>query len=157
MKMSSSISAKVVALLLPVALMANFSAYAASPADSPVGLWRTIDDRTGKPRSLIRIIEHDGTFQGVIEKGLGPNDQDDAVCDKCPGQRKGQPLRGMAIVTGLVPSGDQAYSGGEILDPDEGKVYKCKITLKENGSKLDVRGYIGVSLFGRTQTWLRVE
>lgn len=154
MQVRRAVAGFVMFVLMPTAVI---TAQAASEPGSPVGLWKMIDDRTGNPRSLIRIVERNGTYQGVIEKGLGPDDRDKAVCEKCPGARKGQPLQGMAIVTGLARSGDGVYAGGEILDPDDGSIYRCKITLKESGTKLDVRGYIGVSLFGRTQTWLRVE
>lgn len=125
--------------------------------DSAVGVWKMIDDKTGNPRSLIRITQAGDEYQGTIEKGLLPTDREDDVCAKCPGARKGQRMLGMAILTGLKRTGNGEYGGGEILDPDEGKTYRVKLTLKDNGSKLDVRGYIGVSLFGRTQTWLRVE
>ena len=157
MKMHASRTVAGFVLSIAVWTAAVAAAYAASAADSRVGLWKMIDDRSGNPRSLIRILERDGTYRGVIEKGFGPNDRDDSVCEKCPGPRKGQRLQGMAIVTGLAPSGDGVFAGGEILDPDEGKIYRCKITLKDGGTKLDVRGYLGISLFGRTQTWLRVE
>jgi uncharacterized protein (DUF2147 family) len=123
---------------------------------TPDGLWQSIDDKTNKPRSLIRISEENGEYRAVIEKGLLPTDTGDAVCDKCKDERKDQPIIGMTIVKGLKKNGDK-YDGGNILDPENGKVYKCKMTLNENGNELEVRGYIGISLLGRSQIWTRVE
>lgn len=123
---------------------------------TPVGLWKTIDDETGKPRSLIRIIETNGELQAIVEKGLKPGDTGESVCDKCKDARKGQKIIGMTIASGLKKKG-KSYSGGKILDPTKGKEYKCKMTLSEDGQTLEVRGYIGFSLLGRSQTWLREE
>jgi len=123
---------------------------------TPAGLWKTIDDKTGKPRSLIRITENDGEYSAVVEKGLLATDTGEAVCDKCTDERKGQKIVGMTIVKGIKKKGDN-FEGGEILDPDNGKTYKCKMKLDSTGTKLEVRGFIGVSLFGRSQTWLREE
>lgn len=121
-----------------------------------VGLWKTIDDTTGKPRSLIRISEHHDEFRAVVEKGLKETDTGDGVCDKCTDERKGQKIIGMTIAKGLKSQG-HLYAGGNILDPDNGKVYQCKMTLSDDGQTLEVRGFIGISLLGRSQTWLRVE
>lgn len=120
------------------------------------GLWKTIDDSTGKPRSLIRISEHDGEYSAVVEKGLRETDTGEAVCDKCKDERKGKKIIGMTIAKRLKQNGHK-YEGGEILDPENGKVYQCKMTLDETGQQLEVRGFIGVSLLGRSQTWHRVE
>ena len=143
--------------LLAVVVLAILSAAAlASVGDSPVGLWKMIDDRNGTPRALIRVTEINGKFRGVIEKGLRPDDHDDAVCEKCEGPRHGQRLVGMVILTGIRKQGE-AYGGGEIVDPDEGKAYRCKITVKDGGNTLQVRGFVGIEVFGRTQTWVRAE
>jgi uncharacterized protein (DUF2147 family) len=123
---------------------------------TPAGLWKTIDDNTGKPRSLIRITESNGEYSAVIEKGLLATDTGDAVCDKCTDERKGKRIIGMTIVNGIKQKGDN-FEGGEILDPDNGKTYRCKMKLDQTGNKLEVRGFIGISLFGRSQTWLREE
>lgn len=124
---------------------------------SPVGVWKTIDDETGKPKSLVRISESNGELRGKIEKlfreaGEDPNPK----CEKCEGVLKDQPVIGMTILTGMKKDGGE-YNGGQILDPNNGKTYKSKLTLIEGGKKLDVRGYIGIPMLGRTQTWLRVE
>jgi uncharacterized protein (DUF2147 family) len=126
-------------------------------ANSPVGLWKSIDDSSGKPTALIRITESGGELQGKIEKLFRePGEEQNPRCDACTDTRKGQPILGMTIVSGLRKHGD-AYDGGEILDPKNGKVYKSKLTLSDGGKKLDVRGYIGVPMFGRSQTWVRQE
>lgn len=126
--------------------------------ESAVGLWRTIDDQTGKPRSLVRIFEDNGTLSGRIEKLFrGPEEEQNPVCDKCEGPRKDQPIVGMTIISDMQKEGPREYSGGQILDPASGKVYKSNMALSEDGKKLDVRGYIGMPMLGRTQTWERVE
>ena len=123
---------------------------------SPVGLWKTIDDATGKPRSLIRISDKNGELIATVEKGLLPSDSPNDVCDQCTDARKNKPLIGMTIMDGMKPKGD-AFEGGHILDPDNGKVYKCKIKLDSTGKQLEVRGFIGFSLLGRSQIWMREE
>ncbi len=128
---------------------------------TPAGLWQTIDDVSGKPRSLVRISENIGEegvaeYSAVVEKGLLETDTNDKVCDKCTDERKDQPIIGMTIATGLKKNGNK-YDGGKILDPDNGKVYKCKMTLNEAGDEMEMRGYIGFSLLGRTQVWKRME
>ena len=124
---------------------------------SPVGMWKTIDDETGKPKSLVRITEENGVLTGKIEKLFRPADQDqNPKCTACEGARKDQPIIGMTILSGLKKDGNE-YTGGEILDPSKGKTYKSKAALKDNGSKLEVRGYIGAPMFGRSQTWVREQ
>jgi uncharacterized protein (DUF2147 family) len=124
---------------------------------SPVGLWKTIDDQSGKPKSLIRITESNGEFRGKIEKLFRePGEDPNPKCDKCEDARKDQPIIGMTILTGMKADGGE-YNGGRILDPSNGKIYKSKMSLANGGKALDVRGYIGVPLLGRTQTWLREE
>lgn len=120
---------------------------------SPVGRWKTIDDRTGKPRGVVRIYEENGRLYGKIESSLDPREQREN-CVKCPGNRKNQPILGLVILSGMEKSGG-GYSGGEILDPDTGGVYQCKLRLMDQGKRLLVRGFIGISLLGRNQTWLR--
>jgi len=139
---------------LTAALFA-LSATALAQNASPVGAWKTIDDDTGKPKALVRISEDQGMLTGKIEKLYRPGDQDqNPKCVKCSDARKDQPIIGMIILSGLKKDGND-YTGGEILDPAAGKVYKSKATLKDNGAKLEVRGYIGAPMFGRSQTWVR--
>ncbi|HEX7882396.1 MAG TPA: DUF2147 domain-containing protein [Afipia sp.] len=122
---------------------------------SPVGLWKNVDDVSGKPRALIRVSESKGTVQGKVEKVfLGPNDN--GKCEKCEGSLKNAPVVGMVILSGLKKDGNE-YTGGKILDPDSGKVYSSKMTLVDGGRKLDVRGYVGVPTLGRSQIWERQE
>ena len=139
-----------IALLLPALRLG-----AAEP--SPVGLWKTIDDNSGQPRGLIRIREVNGRLEGTVEKGFPkPGETQPPKCDKCDGARRNQPVLGMTILWGLTKQGDE-YQGGEILDPESGKIYRAKVKLIDNGKKLEVRGFIGVSLLGRSQIWLREE
>ncbi|WP_018985945.1 DUF2147 domain-containing protein [Methylophilus methylotrophus] len=141
-------------LLAIVSFLLSYSVHAADL----VGLWQTTDDRTGKPRSLIRMTENAGEYNAVVEKGLLATDTGDAVCDKCTDERKGQKIVGMTIAKHLKSSSkSNVYEGGEILDPENGKTYKCKMTLSPNGNELEVRGFIGFSLLGRSQTWKRIE
>lgn len=124
---------------------------------SPVGLWKNIDDATGKPKALIRITEANGELTGKIEKlFMEPGEDQNPKCEKCEDTRKNQPVLGMTILTGLKRDGDE-YTGGHILDPNNGKVYKSKMHLDDNGKKLNVRGYIGMPMLGRSQIWLRME
>lgn len=126
----------------------------AGPA-SLAGVWHTISDGDGKPRGVIRITEKDGVYSAVIVGSLVPGEDDQGVCEVCPGSRKGQPFKGMVFLTGLKKEGDTEYGGGEILDPDTGSVYRCKARLV--GQKLIVRGFIGISWFGRSQEWVRAD
>ena len=142
-----------------IALLFSLTASAFAHAEeSPVGLWKNIDDKTGKPKALIRITETNGELQGKIEKlFLEPDATDkNPKCDKCEGSNKGQPIIGMTILYGLKKDGDE-YTGGKILDPSDGSLYSSKITPIENAKKLKVRGYIGTPLLGRSQIWLREQ
>ena len=124
---------------------------------SPVGTWRSIDDNTKKERSIIRITDQNGELQGVVEKLFDqPGDDPAHLCKECKGERKDKPIIGMTILWGLKQDGN-SWTGGEILDPHNGKIYRCKMTPSADGKTLDVRGFIGVSFIGRTQTWLRQE
>lgn len=125
---------------------------------SPVGLWRTIDDNTKEERSLVRITEANGTLSGVVEKILIPA-RVDRVCDQCTDERKGQKIQGMTILRGVKhnASNKEIWDGGDILDADNGKIYKVRLKPIDGGKQLEVRGYIGAPLLGRTQTWIRVE
>jgi uncharacterized protein (DUF2147 family) len=126
---------------------------------SPAGLWKTIDDHDKSEKSLIRISESGGVYTGKLEKLLDPNAKPDTVCDKCTDDRKDKPIVGMTLIKGVKQNetDKSLWDGGEILDPNNGKTYKVRLTPADGGKKLDVRGYIGAPLFGRTQTWIRVE
>jgi uncharacterized protein (DUF2147 family) len=140
-------------LLIALGLMSTLAA----ANENPVGLWRTIDDKSGKEKSLVRVSESNGQLQITIEKLFRePGEEPNPLCDKCPGEKKNKPVIGMQIGSGLKKDGD-VWSGGEILDPQNGKTYKCKVWLEDKGKKLNVRGFIGVSVLGRTQVWVREE
>lgn len=123
---------------------------------SPVGLWRTIDDETKTEKSLVRISENAGVLAGKIEKIADPT-KANAVCDKCSDERKDQPILGMTILRNVRAAEQGVWEGGDILDPNNGKVYRVRLRPQDGGKQLDVRGYIGTPLLGRTQTWIRVE
>lgn len=145
--------------LIHATLLAALFCGTAAWADerSPAGLWKNIDDATGKPGALIRITEQQGEFQARIEKLFrAPGEDQNPLCTACKDGLKNQPIVGMQILSGLKKDGD-AYTGGQILDPNNGKVYRSKMTLQDGGKKLDVRGYIGTPLFGRSQVWIRQE
>lgn len=140
-----------------IAILSLLAVQIAAAQNSPAGLWKTIDDKTGKVKSLVRIQESGGEFQGKIEKLFRDADQDqNPKCDKCEGSNKDQPLIGLTILFNIKKDGDE-YSGGKILDPANGKLYSSKLKLIDSNKKLEVRGYIGMPMFGRTQTWLREE
>ncbi len=122
---------------------------------SPVGVWKTIDDKTGKARSLVTIWEHKGKIYGKVSKLFDP-EEPNPKCDKCEGALKNKPVVGMTILRGLEKDDDE-WTGGTILDPESGSVYKCYVEVVNGGKKLKVRGYIGISLVGRTQHWVRVK
>jgi len=124
---------------------------------SPVGLWKAIDDSSGKPTALIRITEERGELRGKIEQLFrAPGEDPNPKCTLCSDARKDQPILGMTIVSGLKKDGDE-YKDGEILDPNNGKIYKSKLSVHDGGKKVEVRGYVGVPMFGRSQVWLRQE
>ena len=132
--------------------LALLPARAAEP--SPVGHWQTVDDKTGAGRGTVRIYEEGGEIFARIASAAKPEENNE-ICDKCTDFRKNQPVIGMVIVRHMKWNGKE-YDGGDILDPDTGTVYRCRMRLTGGGAKLQVRGFVGVSLFGRTQTWTRI-
>lgn len=139
-------------------LLAAGTALAAN--DSPVGNWKTIDDETGQAKSIVQITDNNGDLQAHVVKLLNRSPEDIArdgevaLCKKCDGERKNKPVEGLNIMWG-VHKDDDAWDGGKILDPKTGKVYKVKLSMRDGGQKLSVRGFIGFSLFGRSQVWER--
>ena len=145
------------ALSLAIFLSAFSVPLYASDLSSPVGKWMTIDDKSGKPGGIIRIEQVDGQYKGWIEKIFPePGEHPDPKCVYCEGERKNQPVVGLNFMWGLTKQGDE-YQGGEILDPRSGKIYRARLKLEDGGKKLNVRGFIGFSLLGRSQTWNRVD
>jgi uncharacterized protein (DUF2147 family) len=142
----------IAALALSTTLLAG-TAWAST---SPVGTWRSIDDKTQQPRSEVVITENQGVLSGKIARVLRPDADPNAVCDKCSDDRKGQPMVGLEIIRDAKPNRDNSvWEGGRILDPETGRSYNLRMTVTDQGQRLDVRGSIGP--FGRTQTWIRVE
>ena len=141
---------------LAAILFVAFSASALAQM-SPVGVWKTIDDETKKEKSLVRIKETNGVFTGTIEKFLDPATKVDEVCTKCSDDRKDKPVLGMTIIRNIKANADDKgiWDGGDILDPNNGKVYRARLKPVDGGKKLEMRGYLGP--FYRTQVWLRVE
>ncbi|MCG9793566.1 DUF2147 domain-containing protein [Flavobacterium algicola] len=119
-----------------------------------VGKWKNIDDETGKSKGVVEIYKKSGKIYGKVISILVPG-REDALCQNCQGEDADKPILGLTIIKGLVKDGKE-YNSGEILDPTNGKLYRCLIELKEK-DKLKVRGYIGFALFGRTQYWYRVK
>ncbi len=141
-------------LVVMAGVLVAVSAQAQTNLTSPVGMWRTIDDKTGKERGLVRIFETNGALYGRLQKLYDPAAAG-RVCEKCSDDRKGKPLIGLDIVRGLRADSDGGWSGGEILDPESGSTYRASVKLADGGSKLQVRGYLMVSLLGRSQIWVR--
>jgi uncharacterized protein (DUF2147 family) len=129
---------------------------AAFAQSSPAGLWRNIDDKTGEVKAEIRITENAGVLNGRIEKVLRKDAKPDEKCVECKDERKDQPMVGLEIIRGAKKSADgEGWEGGLILDPENGREYKLRLTPRGNGQKLEVRGSFGP--FWRTQTWARVQ
>lgn len=144
------------ASLLALFLMISAGNSVADNFTSPIGLWQTIDDNTHQPSAIIEISQAaDGTLHGKALKGLLPGDNG-RRCTACNDERKDQLIQGMTLIKEMKQNGD-GWDNGKILDPNNGTEYKCKMHLTDNGKKLTVRGYIGFSLLGRSQTWIRQE
>ncbi len=134
--------------LFAVATLAS----AADPLNGTV--WKTIDDKTKAAKALVKFTEQkNGTLSATIHQVLTPGEEN--ACSKCEGQYKNKSLKGLTIVHGLKNVGQNKYDGGSIIDPNSGRTYKLKASL--NGNTLDMRGFLGVSALGRTQTWQRVK
>jgi len=144
-------------LILFTLTFCGFIAYfnaLASDNTSAIGYWTTISDEDNKPRSVIQIINNQGYLEGRILK-VYAKEGDHELCINCGGKLKNTPIIGLKFLWGMIPDGDKTWSGGQILDPKTGKTYKCKMRLTNDGKELSVRGYVGISVFGRTQIWVR--
>lgn len=135
-------------------LLLTICTFTFSQKNPVVGKWKCIDDQTGKEMGVIQLYEENGKIFGKVIEITNPKDRE-KLCNNCQGEDKDQPILGLTVLRNLTKDGNE-YSGGKIVDPKHGKYYKCYITL-ENENKLKVRGYIGISLFGRTQYWHRVK
>ena len=142
------------AFLLTIVLLAQTAATTPAPLRSPIGYWQTVSDVTGRPQSVVQIYESRGRLFARVDKVL-VTDGVPATCVKCRDDRKGTPLVGLIIMRNMRNAGDD-YRDGDILDPESGKVYRCWMTLDVTGQRLTIRGFIGISLFGRSQVWHRI-
>jgi uncharacterized protein (DUF2147 family) len=141
-----------------LAALGALSRSGAGAADltSPVGRWQILDEQTHAARAVVEMTLVEGELQGrTVQAFPLPGEEPNQRCVKCQGERKDQPMLGMVILWGLRQNGT-AWEGGHVLDPTSGRTYHATVTLLEGGTKLRVRGYFGVSLFGRSQTWLRL-
>jgi uncharacterized protein (DUF2147 family) len=140
------------------AVVLSVSAASAVAQMTPVGLWRTVSDKTGEVASESRIVDTAGVLSGKIERVLTSTFKPGKKCEVCKDDRKDQLIEGLEFIRGVKKlDGKDVWEGGTILDPDTGEIYKVKLTPIEGGNKLEVRGFIGISLFGRTQTWTRIQ
>lgn len=126
-----------------------------SPPASPVGRWKTVDDGTGKVKSIVAIREENGRLYGTIEE-LFDSPDPHPICYVCTGDLKDRPIVGLQILWDFAPDGSQ-WSGGQVLDPETGKIYRASMALEDGGKKLRLHGYLLVTLLGRTEHWLRAE
>lgn len=136
--------------LLGFTVLAN----AADPLNGTV--WKTIDDKTKQPKAIVKFTEQkNGSLSASIQTILTPGEEN--ACKKCEGPYHNKSLKGLRIVQGLKNAGDNSYENGTILDPQSGKTYKLKGEIVEGGKKLELRGFIGVSVLGRNQVWIRAN
>ena len=146
--------APVLRLVISAFLLGSL-AHAAEP--SPAGTWKTIDDETHQARALVQIEEHDGTLTGrIVQLFREPGEDANPLCVDCPGERHNQPVLGMTILWNFHRDGD-VWKGGDVLDPEDGSIYRANLQLHDNGTRLEVHGYIGVPLLGRSQVWERAQ
>jgi uncharacterized protein (DUF2147 family) len=126
-------------------------------AESPLtGTWKTIDDKTHTARGTVRLYEENGMVFGKILTTASAKEAAD-ICDHCEGERRNKPIIGLVFLSNMKKQQGGEYGGGDILDPDTGRVYRCKMTLEDGGKRLVVRGFIGFSVLGRSQIWLRQD
>ena len=146
-------------LIACIVMIASYQITTYAATNSPVGTWQTIDDVSGKPKALIQIqLAQDNSLIGkVIKVFPQPSKEMHEVCEKCKGEKHNQPIVGMSVLSGLKATDKNQWGKGEILDPANGKTYHCTARLSDKGDKLNVRGYIGMPLLGRSQTWMRIE
>jgi uncharacterized protein (DUF2147 family) len=145
---------------LMVAFMMMSCTFAAGFA-SPEGYWKTIDDVTGKPKAIVEVAQGGNSqlYGRVLKIFPKPGQDQNLLCTECKGAKHNQRIVGMVILEGLkqqTKGSPDLWTGGKILDPKNGKVYNCQAQLVEGGQKLLVRGYVGLPMFGRSQTWIRV-
>jgi uncharacterized protein (DUF2147 family) len=142
--------------LLLLAALIPAAGIAARAEPSAVGLWEQVDEKTGRAESWFKITERGGVYEGAIVKiFFKPGEDENWICDKCEGAERGKPVLGLTLIKGMRRNGT-SYEGGTIMDPRDGSVYRALMQLSADGQQLEVRGYLGISLFGRSQTWRRL-
>lgn len=149
---------KVVTQITALIIFSLLSVVSHAEDASPVGIWKTIDDVSGKPKAIVKVWESDQKLYGKILKVFPrPGVEVATVCKECKGSLHNQPITGLVFMESLKRSKENnvEWSGGQILDPKNGKSYHCSLQVADNGQKMNVRGYLGLPLFGRTQTWIR--
>jgi uncharacterized protein (DUF2147 family) len=152
--MSASLRKSIILAAVGFIGVAGLLARAAEP--TAVGLWEQVDDKTGKPESWFKITERNGIYTGNLVKiFFKPGEDENWVCDRCEGAERGAPVLGLALIKGMRRNGF-SYENGTIMDPRDGSVYRALMQLSPDGQKLEVRGYLGISLFGRSQVWNRL-
>ncbi len=143
-------------LIIQVTSVASSAIQAGMSAPTAAGVWRQVDE-SGKVGALVTISQEGNAFVGRLSRlFLDPRDDPNPICENCPGDKHNQPFLGLAFIEGMKQSGLD-YTGGTVLDPKTGKIYNAKMSLSPDGKRLTLRGYIGLSIFGRSQTWTRVE
>jgi uncharacterized protein (DUF2147 family) len=152
--MGASLPKSIIIVALVLVGATGLPVRAAEP--TAAGLWEQVDDKTGKPESWFKITERNGVYVGNLVKiFFKPGEDENWVCDRCEGAEKGAPVLGLALIKGMRRNGN-AYENGTIMDPRDGSVYRALMQLSPDGNKLEVRGYLGISLFGRSQVWNRL-
>ena len=144
-------------MTIAVVVLLGVGTLAAPAAElTAVGLWEQVDENSGKAESWFKISERNGVYEGNVVKIFpNPGEDENFVCSKCEGAEKGAPVLGLTLIKGMQRNG-MAYENGTIMDPRDGAVYRALMKLSPDGGKLEVRGYLGISLFGRTQVWNRL-
>ncbi len=152
--------------LLAASLLLMATISLAQPPGSPAGRWKTIDDATGHAKAIVTLSEQNGVLSGTIEQVIESDQGPNPLCLKCEGELKNKPLTGLRFLWEMRPNSvppsaanpnTTQWSGGQILDPKSGKVYRCTLTLADGGQTLKVRGYLGTPMLGRTQVWQRLK
>lgn len=138
-------------------LILKMSVANAIDLNSPIGVWQTIDDKTGNPKAIIKVEAVGDIIQGTVIHTIAQKDEQPIThCKKCPGEFHNKPINGLRVMWNLHQVAKTKWDGGKILDPKTGEIYRCSLRLSPDGSVLNVRGYIGISLLGRSQSWHRL-